>query len=136
MSQRSSMDPEADSPHGKSSAAKAAEDPGALDLFGPVAHARRTDPATSQKAAETVTRRDLKNAGEMVLRILREHGPMTDERLVETYEREQQSRPAFLLQSPSGIRTRRSELARAGLVVKHGTGKTRLGKPADVWKVA
>lgn len=66
-----------------------------------------------------------------VLNILREHGPMTDDRLVLVY-------PAFSShrQTPSGIRTRRRELADLGFVEDSGYNSKTLatGRSAIVWK--
>lgn len=114
------------------------DDPFSLDLFAPVAHARRTDPPTSQRAAADLQQDRLRVSQQAVLRVLEARGPMTDEQLVAEYEYEQEN-PAsplgkLVMQSPSGIRTRRNELARAGDVVKVGTGKTKLGRDADIWR--
>lgn len=98
-----------------------------LDLFG--AHARRTDPDTSHDAAASLT--DLRRRQAAVFAALLVLGPSTDERLVESYD----ALVPRLPQSPSGIRTRRSELVARGLV--HFTGdKQRIasGRLARIWE--
>lgn len=67
--------------------------------------ARNTDPITSHEAAASV--RHLSFQKEAILRAFRQHGPMTDVRLIE--------RTAFL-SSDQSIRSRRAELVRAGKV--------------------
>lgn len=88
--------------------------------------ARDSDPLTSWDAARSLGELTQRQAD--VLAELRAWGPMTDERLV-TLVRDQ---------SPSGVRTRRSELVAAGLVVDSGE---RVESPNShrkmiVWKVA
>jgi hypothetical protein len=93
-----------------------------------MAHARRSDPATSHEAARDVTGR-LRRSQDQVLALLRDIGPCTDITLVAAaHER-------GIRQSDSGIRTRRKELTVAGLVVAVGT--TRIGNRSHtVWAVA
>lgn len=87
------------------------------------AHARRTDPDTSHAAAAGV---DVRKARDIVLAVMREHGPMTDERLVILTHGKM---------SGSGARTRRSELTRAGLVQDTGDRRQMAsGNMAKVWE--
>lgn len=84
----------------------------------PQAVARRTDPETSWEAARSVT--GIRESQAEVLRLFKSTGAMTDEEMVSRYE--------FVdarSQSPSGLRTRRSELVKAGLL--RWTGETRIG---------
>jgi hypothetical protein len=79
------------------------------------AHARRTDPSTSHAAARSVGNLTKKQLA--VHALLRKNGSMTDEQLVRTYREAVDKKITFngvLLpeQSDSGIRTRRSELAK------------------------
>jgi hypothetical protein len=63
--------------------------------------------------------------------------PMNDEQLVDTYMLHQRVNPKFVPQAtPSGIRSRRNELATAGRVeiIDHGT--TRSGRKCHIWKRA
>jgi hypothetical protein len=90
------------------------------------AHARRTDPATSHEAAESLSSDRLRASQNAVLAFLRRHGAMTDIDLVERYD--------GLAQSPSGLRTRRKELVARGLVVDTGSWvRTPSGRRATVW---
>lgn len=92
-----------------------------LDLDGP--RARRTDPETSHAAARSVRNVTAKQVA--VLRRLADE-PSTDEDLVDRVDG----------QTPSGIRTRRSELVRAGLVVDSGVrAELRSGRLGIVWTV-
>lgn len=97
-----------------------------LGMFDPHTKARSSDPHTSHDAAASLTHvRDSQNA---VLKFLRAYGPMTDTELVTDYH----GNPR---QSASGLRTRRSELAAAGLVVDTGR-RTKLpsGRYGIVWR--
>lgn len=91
------------------------------------AHARRTDPDTSRAAAASVA--DLSAQQRLVLQVLREIGPSTDERLADYWQRRDVSSI-----SPSGLRTRRAELTSAGLVVDTGQRAiTDAGRDSIVW---
>lgn len=93
--------------------------------------ARTTDPETSHAAADSVT--DLTRKQEAVLLLLREIGPTHDQRLVSAYQHTAGKR-AFPYQSESGIRTRRAELVRKGLVRDTGERATlESGRSAIVW---
>jgi hypothetical protein len=89
--------------------------------------ARNTDPHTSHEAAASVLR--IRETQQRILTSLRTHGPLTDEQI---------SHVAFeegWYTSPSGLRTRRSELVEAGLVVdstlRH---RTVSGRRSIIWK--
>lgn len=104
----------------------------AVKKFTPVAHARRSDPDTSKLAAASV--KNLGRTRDAILRILRALGPCTDEQIQAAYSRGY-GNP--ILASPSGLRSRRSELVRMGLVVDSGrVGKTASGRQTIIWKVA
>lgn len=97
--------------------------PNALDR----AHARRTDPATSHEAADSLSSDRLRASQDAVLAFLRRHGAMTDIELVERYD-------GTVQQSPSGLRTRRKELVTRGLVVDTGGWvRTPSGRRSTVW---
>jgi hypothetical protein len=91
-----------------------------------MARARNTDPMTSHLAAESV--RDVTKTQEYVLRALRR--ARTDVELVEAYQNMKTAPRA----SESGIRSRRAELVRRGLVLDTGK-RVRLssGRYAIVW---
>lgn len=68
-----------------------------------------------------------------ILRVLREHGPMTDEQLL--------SSVVFVRPTPSGVRSRRNELVLAGWVteLRDDTGapvkkRGASGSPCQVWR--
>ena len=91
-----------------------------------MANARTTDPVTSHLAAESV--REVTATQEYVLKALRR--ARTDVELVEAYRNLKTSPRA----SESGIRSRRAELVRRGLVIDTGR-RVRLvsGRYAIVW---
>lgn len=100
-----------------------------------IAHARRTDPETSKQAAASVT--NLGRTRDAILKILKAHGPMTDEQIREIYAGRTEFGHDYPFASPSGLRSRRSELVRLGLVVDSGQlGKTASGRQTIIWKVA
>lgn len=94
------------------------------------AHARHTDPATSHQAAASVAD-DLTKVKKTILALLQ--SPHTDEQLVAVYTVITDNKLAPT-QSPSGIRTRRNELYRAGLIEAIGYGKTKSNRTSIVWK--
>jgi hypothetical protein len=91
-----------------------------------MANARKTDPQTSHDAARSVG--DVTMTQEYVLKALQK--PRTDVQLVEAYR----NTKAAPVASESGIRSRRAELVRLGLV--HDTGNRFVlpsGRRAIVW---
>ncbi len=104
-------------------------------LLEPYKRTRRTDPETSLAAAESVTKITEKQRS--VLHVLKLAGPMTDQEIRRTFSRwyhgeDWQVSP----QSESGLRTRRSELVRRGLVRDSGERrKLESGRMAVVWEV-
>jgi len=91
------------------------------------AFARTSDPATSHEAAKSVKVRE---SQEKVLGLLK-LGPATDEVLAN------RAMAHGIRISPSGLRTRRSELVALSLVVDSGVRVTTgNGRKAIVWAVA
>jgi hypothetical protein len=90
------------------------------------ARARTTDPETSHLAAESVAVRQNQI---YVYQVLHQLGPSTDEWLVYCYPQYMRDHQ----QSPSGIRTRRKELCRKGLV--RWTGEKVRGKTNRLMRV-
>lgn len=85
--------------------------------------ARRTDPDTSWEAAATV--HDIRRSQEAVLILFKGYGPMTDEEAWAKYAAAHAEFGGKPRQSPSGLRTRRSELVTARLL--RDTGERRRG---------
>lgn len=91
---------------------------------------RTLDPATSHQAEASVT--GLAESYRIILAILRESGPMNDEKLIATWRKTQNKKA-----SDSGIRSRRSELAATGLIVDTGDRiKMDSGRMSIVWGIA
>jgi predicted phosphoadenosine phosphosulfate sulfurtransferase len=93
---------------------------------------RATDPETSREAAESISADSVSETQKQILNLL--YVPMTDEQLVVRYlawvERENRG-----YASASGIRTRRAELVKKGLV-EDTEERTKLasGRRAIVWR--
>lgn len=117
------------------------------------ARARSADPATSHAAAASVT--GLTETKGVIVELFRRFGSMTDEELVDRYIEERQEpgsfdyggpapgtpggwSPSLPPATPSSIRTRRSELVRAGLVVDSGRTKRleQTGRYATIWALS
>lgn len=95
-----------------------------------MARARITDPETSHDAAASIPEVRITLTRQRVLALLHREGPMSDADLWHAFASTHGERAA----SPSGLRTRRAELAAAGLVVD--TGQRRQlpsGRYAVVW---
>jgi hypothetical protein len=97
------------------------------------AHARNSDPETSHQAAASIDK--LRVRQDEVLQVIRVFGPMTDTELVKVHA--ELADDLYQPQSPSGIRTRRSELVTRRLVRDSGA-RERLasGRMAIVWEAA
>jgi hypothetical protein len=93
----------------------------------PTAHARHSDPPTSHMAASAV------NVGlsqMLVLSIMQRLGEATDEQILEAATLFKQTI------TPSGARTRRSELVKAGFLKDSGRkGVTKSGNKTIVWEL-
>lgn len=95
-----------------------------------MAKARITDPTTSHEAAARV--RNVTEQQKVILNILAV--PMTDQELVDRYEGLASAGLAPMA-SPSGIRSRRSELVYAGMVMdSRDRRKLTTGRNAIVWR--
>lgn len=94
-------------------------------------HARKTDPTTSFEAAGSVF--NINKVQQNIISCL--IVPMTDDELLDTYYRLSDSY-GWVMASPSGIRSRRSELVAMGLVEDSGMRKKSWsGRNAIVWRL-
>lgn len=94
-----------------------------------IARARPTDPETSWEAARSLS--DLPARMRAVASIL-VATPMADHEMVTAYAQV----PSLPAQSPSGLRTRRAELVKAGIVRDSGRRtETPSGRAAIVWEL-
>lgn len=96
--------------------------------------ARRTDPETSHAAAASVG--DVRLTQAAILRLFTVYGPMTDEDLVAIYQI-RGGDMGLPQQSASGLRTRRDELVKRGLI-EYGGEKAQIasGRYARIWQLA
>jgi hypothetical protein len=96
--------------------------------------ARATDPSTSHAAAASV--RGTPDKRGACLLALATCGPCTDEELF-TYYLRQVPAQGWPMQSPSGLRTRRAELVREGLVRDSKMRSlTVAGRRSILWEVS
>lgn len=95
-------------------------------------HARLTDPTTSHEAAKRVNPNKLTNTQEIITKLL--EIPLTDEELVNAFQAYTRLKQLGTLSSPSGIRSRRNELYRAGKIEPISYGKTTTGRRAIIWQ--
>ncbi len=82
------------------------------NLFDTPARARTSDPATSREAASSVGAMRASQA--RIMAIFRAYGDLTDEEL-SMYVADVERQLGIKLMSPSGVRSRRSELAKANM---------------------
>jgi hypothetical protein len=82
------------------------------EIFDSGAHARSSDPKTSKEAAASV--RNLRASHRRVLAMFKLYGDMTDEQLSESLN-DAEKDAGVKLMSPSGVRSRRSELSKPNM---------------------
>ena len=101
-----------------------------------MSRARRSDPSTSHAAARSVTGLRLRQQAVLNVFVLLRH--LTDEEMIAAYYDATLRNPdAYPRQTASGLRTRRSELVRAGyLLDTYCRRKTAAGRPSTVWGIA
>ncbi len=104
-----------------------------------LAYARTSDPDTSHEAAASLSSERIRQSQEAVLSLFRHAAePMDDKTLVRLYQTMSAARPdLYLPQADSGIRTRRNELVKKGLIIFTGE-RVKVGDKchAKVWKLA
>ena len=107
-----------------------------VDDMADRARARGSDPATSRTAADSID--DLSDRQSAVLFCLFEHGPMTDADMASSYPGLVERFPdLYPPQSPQSLRSRRSELVRAGHVIDSGqVGRSEYGRECIIWKAS
>jgi hypothetical protein len=106
-----------------------------MTIHLPHFRARRTDPATSHDAADSIDAETVADSKDEVLFLLTSFGPMADHELVERHEREVYLN-LYRHYSPQRLRTARRELVDAGRV-EAGVGwtKTPSGRKAIIWRL-
>jgi hypothetical protein len=85
---------------------------GQTSVFDSGARARSSNPSTSKAAAASV--QNMRASHKRVLAMFRAYGDMTDETLAE-YLNEASKETGLKLMSPSGVRSRRSELSKPNM---------------------
>lgn len=100
------------------------------------AHARRSDPATSRVAAESI--KDLTARQRSVLRAAATYdGPFTYDELIVWHQFQVETLPAwnFIPQEPQSIRSRAAELRRGGWITEAGEGRSATGRRCKTWRL-
>jgi phage FluMu protein gp41 len=93
----------------------------------PGRRARLTDPETSREAAQRLS--GVAMLKRQIVNVLDRDTPLTDEEIFKLISRRMEA-------SPSGVRSRRSELVREGKVRDSGLrAKTRTGRRAIRWEL-
>jgi hypothetical protein len=95
--------------------------------------ARTEDPEESHLAARSV--KGLTEKQGAILALLGLAGrPLTDPEIREIYERDREAED-WPRQTESGLRTRRNELVKAGLIIKAGKKRLETGRMASQWNL-
>lgn len=95
------------------------------------AHTKTGHPETSHEAASSLSSDKIRQSQKDVLWVFRNFGKMADTELIEKYNRVGKPK-----QSPSGIRSRRSELRDRGLVAWSGEYRVLAsGRKSRVWEI-
>ena len=90
--------------------------------------ARTSDPATSWRAATSVNKKTINKVMKTILFLLSK-ADFTDEEMLDY----KMLTGKF---SPSGFRTRRNELLKAGLIQSSDIGKTKSGRFCQIWQLS
>lgn len=98
------------------------------------AYARSTDPQTSHQAAESVLDVDVTETQRVILKLLKTRS-MNDEQLFQIFFQGAEH-GYWNHASMSGVRSRRSELTKRGLVKDCGRSKTKFGRASIIWGLA
>lgn len=93
------------------------------------AYARDRDPSTSHEAAAGISLETLRMTQAHVLGLFKRYGAMTDKGLLA------RAREHLMLQSDSGLRTRRAELVKMGKMRWSGMYDTINGRKHRMWEV-
>ncbi len=92
--------------------------------------ARRNDPDTSHQAAASVSIKTIRKTHNFIVRVLYNIIEATDEEMWLLYERRHKEE---FKTSQSGLRTRRSELQKAGWVESAGQQKNKNNRLVNLW---
>lgn len=92
------------------------------------------DTSTSSDAAESLARSNKERVAAAITVILSEHGPLTDDQIVELYTDQASAHPSVPRVTPQRIRTARSALVHAGQVRDANLlAYSKLGHRATAW---
>ena len=124
---RMPLRPAVASPSAQAQTGRDQHSPTLLDMLTPTA--RTSDPDTAHMAAASITPGKQRDSHQLVLRLLAEHGPLSDFDLARLATEARGSRVI-----PTSVGVRRKELVRAGLVVEHDRGGVSdTGSPCIRW---
>lgn len=94
------------------------------------------DTGTSSDASGKQSAQTKDRAKAVILSLIAEHGPLTDDEIVFLYRDRAHAYTSVPLITPQSVRTRRHELVIAGLVRESGIGRSDLGNRATLWASA
>lgn len=95
------------------------------------------DTGTSSNADQTLSRAAKERVAAAITVILSEHGPLTDDQIVELYAEQLNAHPSVPRVTPQRIRTARSALVHAGQVRDANLlAYSKLGHRATAWTLA
>jgi len=97
------------------------------------AKARKTDPATSHEAAASVTPEAMSETQKAIVNLLAIRDMTDDELFMRYFQGAELGH--WQHASQSGVRSRRSELVKTGLVRAKGFSKTKFNRPTTIWGV-
>lgn len=94
------------------------------------------DSIPSLEAADLQTPEKIGHVKVAICGILVEHGPITDDELIDHYTTRCGTHPAVPKVTPQSVRTRRAELVRDGIVRESpAMGWSKLGNRAATWEI-
>lgn len=99
-----------------------------------MAGARITDPETSHDAAKSLRAEDLSETKQAILKILK-YKDLNDDQIYQLFFQGAEL-GYWKHASVSGVRSRRAELVRDGLVSRKGKSETRFGRTCLIWGLA
>ncbi len=95
------------------------------------------DSGTSLEAAALQTNARTDRVKAVIMSVLAEYGPQTDDEIIDRYNDRAGAHPAVPTVTPQSVRTRRHELVIAGQVREADAfGFSNLGNRASVWTLA
>jgi len=97
------------------------------------ARARKTDPATSHEAATSVSGEAMSETKKAIVNLLSIQSMTDDELFMRYFQGAELGH--WQHASQSGVRSRRSELVKSGVIRAKGFSKTKFNRPTTIWGI-